>query len=181
MIALAECSKIARHMPSAPRTLMLAFTAVLVVHSRPLDASFPGIPGLIGFTNSPSVYGSVLAVQPNGTGVVELPNTHGVNAFSWSPDGSRVAFARRDDIFHKNEIYVMNVDGSNLTQLTFFDGTDDEPGWSPDGSKIVWQRECDIWVMNADGSDQQNLSQPPGDCTTVATQDRHPKWPRART
>jgi eukaryotic-like serine/threonine-protein kinase len=54
-------------------------------------------------------------------------------------------------------------------QLTFNDGDKDNPVWSPDGSKIVYAAPgfegngLDIWVMNADGSDQVNITNFPGD------------------
>jgi hypothetical protein len=43
-----------------------------------------------------------------------------------------------------------------------------EPAWSPDGKKIAWLGRgphgtgADVFVMNADGSDQQNLTPKPG-------------------
>jgi hypothetical protein len=63
------------------------------------------------------------------------------------------------------EIYAMNTDGSNLTQLTDNQNFDGEPIWSPDGSKIVFTSDRDgnseIYVMNADGSNPINLSKNP--------------------
>jgi Tol biopolymer transport system component len=159
------------------RTLTPAIVGLLVVQwSGPTGGAFPGVNGLIGFTDLAT--GTLFGVEADGTGLVEIPNTSGkyLYFFSWSPDGRRLVFATPPAVDEPDEIYVMDVDGSNLTRLTFFDGTDEEPTWSPDGSQIVWQRECDIWVMNADGSGQHNLTQPPGDCTTVPAGDFSPKW-----
>lgn len=57
---------------------------------------------------------------------------------SWSPDGKRIAFASNRD--GKSEIYVMDVDGSNITRLTNNFAGDDFPRWSPDNRKILFTR-----------------------------------------
>ena len=71
------------------------------------------------------------------------------------------------------DIYLMNVDGSNLTQLTDNPGEDEYPVWSPDGSQIAFESNRDgnyeIYVMNADGSEQRRLTDHPA-------QDRNPAW-----
>ena len=63
------------------------------------------------------------------------------------------------------EVYVMNGDGSGLTDLTDNPAGDDMPMWSPDGSKILFGADRDgndeIYVMNADGSDPTNLTNNP--------------------
>jgi len=78
-------------------------------------------------------------------------------------------------VFHSDrsgdfEIWVMDDDGGNPTQLTNSPGRDIEPTWSPDGSQIVWASarsdvdNLELYVMNADGSDQHRLVEiQPGD------------------
>ena len=60
------------------------------------------------------------------------------------------------------EIYVMDIDGSNLVRLTNNNDYDCEPVWSPDGHKIAFVSRRDgtdqIYIMNADGSDQTRLT-----------------------
>jgi uncharacterized repeat protein (TIGR01451 family) len=78
----------------------------------------------------------------------------------WSPDGTKIVFAgKRKNQF---DIYVINVDGSNQTQLTNIDTYEGQPSWSPDGSKIAFVSDQTggyrIWVMNADGSGMVKLS-----------------------
>jgi TolB protein len=48
---------------------------------------------------------------------------------SWSPDGSRIAFISHRDGNH--EIYMMDADGSNQTNLTNDAARDTNPSWSP--------------------------------------------------
>ncbi|WP_158282975.1 putative Ig domain-containing protein [Nocardioides silvaticus] len=76
----------------------------------------------------------------------------------WSPDGSKIAFTRG------GEVFVMNADGTGLTNLTNASGRQEGPVWSPDGSKIAftsshgsWLND-EIYVMNADGSGQTRLT-----------------------
>src|SRR5438034_11131488 len=61
------------------------------------------------------------------------------------------------------DVYVMNADGSGVTQLTPNDGFDDTgPVWSPDTTQIAFEsnRAGDelIFVMNVDGSDVRQLT-----------------------
>jgi dipeptidyl aminopeptidase/acylaminoacyl peptidase len=62
--------------------------------------------------------------------------------YAFSPDGSRAAFTGYVDRGSANcckvELFVMNVDGSGLTQLTHDDAYDSFPSWSPDGTELVF-------------------------------------------
>jgi len=70
---------------------------------------------------------------------------------SWSPDGTRIAFASiRDEIEddctsdecdYAAELYVANADGSDAHRLTHDQGDDDNPRWSADGSRILFSSD----------------------------------------
>jgi TolB protein len=85
-----------------------------------------------------------------------------------SADGSKIAFVQyKWDHGPRYDVWVMNIDGSGLTQITT-DGRSTEPAWSPDGSKIVFirrvkspsdpWRQTDVFSMNADGTNRVRLT-----------------------
>lgn len=81
---------------------------------------------------------------------------------SFSPDGSKILYSGFDS--NDPEIYIINVDGTNNTNLTDNTKDDRNASFSPDGTKIVYELydnaniNFDIAVMNADGSDQTNIT-----------------------
>ncbi len=82
---------------------------------------------------------------------------------AWSPDGTRLLFSSYSEEEEDSDIYVMDADGGNLTQLTdTSELSESSPAWSPDGTKIVFssyseeEEDSDIYVMDADGG---NLTQ----------------------
>jgi formylglycine-generating enzyme required for sulfatase activity len=79
---------------------------------------------------------------------------------SWSPDGTRIAFSRKQD--EDWDIYVIDADGSNLQRLTEGERWDVSPAWSPDGSQIAYMSSVqrgtvEIRLMDADGSNDHPL------------------------
>jgi len=52
----------------------------------------------------------------------------------------------------------MDLDGTNLQQLTDNDDFDSSPAWSPDGNRITFMSDrngdYEIFVMDADGTNQ---------------------------
>jgi Tol biopolymer transport system component len=91
-----------------------------------------------------------------------------------SPDGTRIAFYA--DLGACYDIWVVNLDGTGLTQLTGVAGYErcnEMPEWSPDGSKIAFissrhpELGWDAYVVNADGSGVVNISNNPS--TDVGT------------
>ena len=65
------------------------------------------------------------------------------NAPDWSPDGRRILYQRPSHLGGTNDIHVIDADGTNDTQLTFYPGEDLGADWSPDGRSIVFEREPD--------------------------------------
>ncbi len=117
----------------------------------------------------------------DGSDLQRLTSTPGYDAEAvLSPDGKRIAFTsvRDGDL----DIYTMNVDGSDVRRLTTTPGYDGGPFFSPDSKLIVYRawhpgtpRELadyraflasglvqplrmELWVMNADGSNQRQIT-----------------------
>jgi Tol biopolymer transport system component len=83
----------------------------------------------------------------------------------YSPDGTQIAFVNSGHVdgnpigpYDGNNIWVMDADGSNPTQLTFGSTQSIEPTWSPDGNQIAFTRSDGLWVMNSDGTNPTQFS-----------------------
>jgi len=84
------------------------------------------------------------------------PVTTGPWSPSWSPDGTRIAFAMA------GSIWTVDRNGGVANQLTGDRDYDCEPSWSPDGKTIAFTRDTgrsiDIWEMDADGNNLRSIT-----------------------
>ena len=112
--------------------------------------------------------GAISTVDAAGTGlrrIVPLAEARPEGGLAWSPDGAKLAFQGGDGDY---EIFVVNADGSGLTNLTNNDRIQDEsPSWSPDGQAITFVSSRDegpsqVFAMRADGSGQTQLTHDDG-------------------
>ena len=79
---------------------------------------------------------------------------------AFSPDGTRIAFNSNRD--NNNDIYVANVDGSGVFQLTNHPAIDTSPTWSPNSQQIAFTSDRtgspQIYVIGADGTGLERLT-----------------------
>ncbi|HZD18502.1 MAG TPA: hypothetical protein VE669_10205 [Actinomycetota bacterium] len=111
-------------------------------------------------------------VRPDGSRLRRIPTDAYVEYPAWSPDSERIAFMGGASA-GEYDIWVVDVDGTNLVQLTDSPGPDGWPVWSPDGTRIAFtsvRDDCsysdapdcrttgdlgphhDVWMVNADGT-----------------------------
>ncbi len=136
---------------------------------------------LMGLGSDPKIFiptnVEIFVMNADGTGQMNLTNHDSWDGFpSWSPDGRRIVFQTdRDRVGlivvgiepdgFGLEIYAMDADGANVSQLSSNPEDDVYPVWSPDGTKIAFQSyrdgNAEIYVMNPDGSGQMRLTSNP--------------------
>ncbi|MEA3327441.1 MAG: protein kinase [Chloroflexota bacterium] len=107
-----------------------------------------------------------MTLEPTSTEIPELVGQSGVIAFSSDRgEGAYVQIWTMRVIINENS----DIIADSFVQLTFDESHKDQPVWSPDGSKIVYVAQgsdvngLDIWIMDANGENQINLTQAPGD------------------
>jgi Tol biopolymer transport system component len=109
------------------------------------------------------VTNQIYAVNPDGTGLAQLTREpQGISAQgpTWSPDGSRILFARVNLSKGIGRIWIMNADGTGQRLLAAEPPgrSDMQPSYAPDGRHIVFTRclpnfeHCAIWIMRSDGT-----------------------------
>jgi hypothetical protein len=112
----------------------------------------------------------------------------GMETFSFSPDGTRLAFVRAyPDVENSTVIAILDLASGQVSELTSTrttngssdeqcwissrcEGMDDTPRWSPDGSRLVFARQvmspepgsawtsAVVYVVNPDGSDLHRVT-----------------------
>jgi Tol biopolymer transport system component len=109
----------------------------------------------------------VFVMNPNGTGLDQItpapPSRYKIdNAPNWSPDGKKIAF-RRFQQGGTVSVRTVNANGTGERQITAQGDGDDRccagiPAFSPDGGKIVFSNSSTIYTVNADGTNQTQLT-----------------------
>jgi dipeptidyl aminopeptidase/acylaminoacyl peptidase len=115
--------------------------------------------------SSQSFHFVIVAVNPDGSNRRLLFSVSGQNAFGpvVAPDGVHFAFTISPDCPAcsappKCQIMVAGSDMQPV-QVTH-DQCDEAPSWSPDSSKLVFDDMSQIWVINADGSNREQIMKP---------------------
>ena len=106
-------------------------------------------------------------INVDGTNLLNLTDGIALDTTpAWSADGHRIAFAsdrtfdpegyvEQSDSF---EIYIMDLDGSNVLQLTTNDLLDKSPTWSPNGQQLAYVSDNELHLINSDGSNPRRIT-----------------------
>ena len=115
---------------------------------------------------------NIYSMNADGSSQTNLSQSSaGEQAFAWSPDGTRIAFTKRESPGSPDDsnLYLMNADGSGVTQVTSNDFQHinlTNLSWSPDGSKLAYVSGDDLVhylsVVNIDGTNKRLLRETNG-------------------
>lgn len=124
---------------------------------------------------------SIVIINSDGTNPRIISNTGLVFDLAWAPDGTKIAFAKQVDTqAFRQDIFVVDVDGTNLRNLTQSVLTNSTvrnlgPSWSPDSRGIIFYSDRDnpinensgarrsiwhIYTMDLDGSNVRRMTMP---------------------
>jgi Tol biopolymer transport system component len=133
-----------------------------------------------GFLDHDQTTAAIFSASADGSDVRQL--THPQNGEedawpAWSPDGSKIIFTQSGANCGSCDIFLMNADGTGLTQLTHCPPPSclgmGVAAWSPDGKTIAYSEGdgpprsngdpavAALWLMQADGSHPVQLTHPP--------------------
>jgi Tol biopolymer transport system component len=153
---------------AATIVVLIAMLGVSIVAIPAARGAFPGDNGDIVFSRTVRNKTDIWVIDRNTGEDHRLTRTKRPREIQpdWNAAGNQVAYSRcgRGE-FSNCDIWVMNADGSEKTQLTSTPVPVQEtwPAWSPDGTMITYTSNAedvfqDVWVMNADGTNQTRLT-----------------------
>lgn len=94
----------------------------------------------------------------------------GINP-KWPLDDKRILFHSKTG--DNSDVWMIDADGTNLTQITTDSADDVDPSWSPNGNKVAFSSKrsanFDIWMLDLEKNQLVQLTNSP------AT-DGHPVW-----
>ena len=102
----------------------------------------------------------IYSMNTDGSNQTRITDTSSIHKYrpSVSPDGRKIVYRTGGAA---NQIWVIDIDGSNPSQLTFAT-RNYHPSWNHDGSMIAFSSYRDgvtsIYTMNADGTNQSRVT-----------------------
>lgn len=124
----------------------------------------------VAFVSDRSGNPQIYVLDLNTKQARRLTNMNWCDAPAWSPTGEWIAFSGRTHNKDKMDIFLVDVTGSQVRQLTHGEGSNEDPSWSPDGRFLAFSstrgKRSQIWVMDADGSAPRLMAEVAGASST---------------
>jgi len=139
----------------------------------------------LAFTSTRDGDPEVYVANLDGSGATRLTNTPGYDGGPfWSADGSKIVYranhpegaeelAKHEEMIKEGlvrptrlELFTMNADGSEQTQITKNGKANFAPFFLPDGKRIIFSsnqgsetgRDFDLWLVNVDGTGAEQVT-----------------------
>jgi len=169
--------------PTHTKTPLLTPTPTVDVAITPTFTPLGGGYGQLAIVSLRTGIPQVFLVNSDGTGLTQITNMpDGACQPDWSPDGMKIVFIspcpRRQNDYTDSYVYTINVDGTNLTQLSIPIGGS-EPAWSPDGNWIAFTSKLSgayqIYALNLAENKIITLTEKSEDIK-LPDWSRHPAW-----
>ncbi len=100
----------------------------------------------------------IRTMLPDGTNIEAIAGTINAQRPRWSPDGTKIVYNQGAGGSSYWQIFTMDTDGSNKTNITDNSRQNTYPDFSPDGTKIVYYSDIQaggekrLYIMDTDGS-----------------------------
>ena len=117
----------------------------------------------VSFSGNPmNPDGDIYVVDTDGNPPERITMTGNNFSPHWSPDGKKLLFVSARTGYE--EIYIMDLETKEVTQITELKAQIGSPRWSPDGTKIAFMmdkhhRSSHICLISSDGTHLQELTE----------------------
>jgi Tol biopolymer transport system component len=114
----------------------------------------------------PVVMGELFAVNPDGSGLIQVTENALLRGFALSPDGKSLAIYKSP--VHQVVVQAREADGNEVLLMDgFYDCDNVRLAWSPDGKAVAWacspldalMGASSLYIANADGSELKQLTE----------------------